>query len=331
MQLTMPRLATITLLICGLLSALGCSRPRTPAQISELNRQLLQAVDHHDVASARRFLDQGANLETTGPNDMTPLAIAASDNDLATVTELVKRGANIHAKDQSLVTPLMHAARGGHTEIIRLLLKENPDLSEKNEALLEAAHGGPAVVILQDTQNDHAAGPSVSREQIMSQLASPWVETVRLLLDNGADIDATDEYRGPPLIDAAAYAQADVVLLLLERGASIETRDKSGNTALIAGACECARATMNSAYDAVKVLLDKGSDVNAHSNNGSTALMNAAAGFGDPGILKLLLDHGADPRVRDSQGNTALKFAMNAHREDKVLLLKQALGKTDKR
>ncbi len=327
----MPALrTTVALLICILAVGLECSKKPTPDELSKLNRELLQAVDHHDVASARRLLAKGANIETTGYNDTTPLELAASDDDLPMSQLLLQKGANAHVKDHSLGTPLTHAAYGGHTEIVRFLLKQNPDLEEKNQALLEAAHS-VAVVVIENPQKDHSGGTTVSSEETLPALASPEAETVKLLLDSGADIEATDQYRGPPLIDAAAHAQTDVVQLLLEKGANLQARDKYGNTALIAASCECAQATMNSAYYVVKLLLEKGSDVNAHANEGTTALMNAAGGFGGSAIVKLLLEHGADPRARDSKGNIALKYALDANREDKVQLLKQALASSHKR
>jgi ankyrin repeat protein len=317
------RLTAVALLISVLLS-LGCSKKPTASELTGLNRELLRAVERHDVASTSRLLRKGANIESTSYNDMTPLGVAASDNDLPMVQLLLQKGASAHAKDHSLETPLMHAAYGGHIEIVRVLLKQNPDLAEKNEALLEAAHGEPAIVMVENSYNHGSDDGSASRRHAMSELEKPWVETVKLLLDSGADIEARDEYRGPPLVDAAGYAQTDVVLLLLDRGANLHARDKYGHTALIAASCECAVATMNDAYDVVKVLLDKGSDVNAHSNDGTTALMNAAGGFGGSAIVKLLLEHGADPRARDSEGNTALKFASD--RKDKAELIKQALA-----
>ena len=288
-----------------------------------MNRELYQAVNHGNLTSVHRLLKKGADIETTGDNDMTPLEMAVSNGDLPMVQLLLQKGANAHVKDHSLETPLTHAAYRGDAEIVRLLLKQSPDLTEKNEALLEAAHGEPAIVVEQDQ-----SGRRLSIEQIMRHVESPWVDTVRLLLDSGADIEATDEYRGPPLVDAAAYAQTEVVIFLLNRGANLHARDKHGRTALIAASCECAVATMNDAYYVVQVLLHKGSDVNARANDGTTALMNAAGGFGGSAIVKLLLDHGADPRVRDAEGNTALKFAMAAHRSDKVQLIKAALVNT---
>lgn len=320
------RLLTIAFLICIVTAGIDCSKKLTATELPDLNRQLFKAVDHRDIASVRRLLRSGANLETTGYNDMTPLGAAASNGDLPMVQFLIENGAKPHVKDHSLETPLMHASYGGHTEVVRLLLTQNPDLAEKSEALLEAAHGEPAIVVINDAQNDQSAS-DLARQQAMSAEEAPWVETVKLLLNSGADIEATDEYRGPPLIQAAGYAQTNVVVLLLERGANLNARDKYGNTALIAASCECAVATMNDAYDVVNVLLDKGSDVNAHSDDGTTALMNAAGGFGGSAIVKLLLERGADPRARDSKGRTALKFALE-NRKDKAQLIEQALAKT---
>jgi ankyrin repeat protein len=323
-------LIVVTLLI-SVLPSLGCSKKPTAAELTELNRELLRAVERHDVVSAGHLLKKGANIESHTDNDMTPLGVAASDSDLPMVQLLLRKGASAHTKDHSLETLLMHAAYGGHTEIVRLLLQQNPDLAEKNEALLEAAHGEPAIVMVENPPGTTSAAQTVSRRQAMSEMEKPWVETMKLLLDSGADIEARDEYRGPPLVDAAGYAQTDVVLLLLDRGANLHARDKYGHTALIAASCECAVATMNDAYDVVEVLLDRGSDVNAHSNEGTTALMNAAGGFGGSAIVKLLLERGADPRARDSEGNTALKFASVGDRKDKVEFIRQALRNPSKR
>jgi len=328
--MTPVRLAAIALLASTFFAGLGCSKVPTPSQMSELNRELLQTVDHHDVSAARRLLDRGADIETKGYNGKTALGLAASNHDLAIVKLLLQKGAHVHAKDRSGVTPLMSAAHGGYADIAQLLLKETSDVAEKNEALLEAVTGGPAVVMIADPQKDHAASASEYQASI-SAAASPWVRTVQLLLDSGADLEATDQYRGTPLIDAAAHAQTDIVVLLLDRGANIKAKNNRGETALIAASCECALATMNSAYDVVRVLVEKGADVNARSDEGTTPLMSAAMGFGDSSILKLLLDHGAEPTARDTHSNTALKLAMEEHRPDKVLLLKKALANPHKR
>src|ERR1700722_5644954 len=106
------RLTAIALLIFTI-SGLGCSKKPTASELAELNRELFQAVERHDVVSARRWLKNGANIESTTYNDMTPLGVAASNDDLPMVQLLLQKGAKAHTKDHSLETPLMHAAYGG--------------------------------------------------------------------------------------------------------------------------------------------------------------------------------------------------------------------------
>jgi len=307
---------SVRLVISVLAVCVACEKKPTANEFANLNHQLFQAVDHRDLQATRRLLAKGANIETTEYNEMTPLGAAASNGDLAMVQFLLSKGASARAKDHSLQTPLTHAAYGGHAEVVRLLLERNPDLNERNEALLEAAHGEPAIV----------ASEGASLEEAMSAFEAPWVETVKLLLDNGANIEATDEYRGPPLVDAAGYAQTSVVRLLLDRGANLRAKNKYGSTALIVASCNCAVATMNDAYDVVKLLLEKGSNVNDRSNDGATALIAAAEGFGGSVTVKLLLDNGADPRARDSAGKTALQYAVENNRQDKAQLIRHALS-----
>jgi ankyrin repeat protein len=99
-------------------------------------------------------------------------------------------------------------------------------------------------------------------------------------------------------------------------------------TALIAAACECAIATMNSTYDIVRMLLEKGANANSQTSDGTTALMKAAAGFGEVAIVELLLDYGADPAAKNKQGDTALTLAMKGDRREKLLLLKRVVQRS---
>lgn len=290
------------------------------ANLPGLGQQLLKAVDERDINSAHELLQRGADLETRGTNGLTPLMMAAEHGDMDMVRLLLDAGANAKAKDEQGEIALTQAARVGFTDVVKLLVKRS-GIKGKNQALFGAVEGGPVVIQLADAGGYNPA----------PVLESPWVSTVKILLAQGAELEARrDENGDTPLIAAAAFAETDVVALLLQRGADINATDNAGNTALMSAACECAVATMNSAYDVVKVLLKKGADVNARSTDGATALINAAAGFGDVSIVKLLLDHGADPAAKDNRGNTALASAQKSQRPDKVRVLKYALARSAK-
>ncbi len=55
---------------------------------------------------------------------------------------------------------------------------------------------------------------------------------IRILLENGAEINARDQAGCTPLIDAADKLNDDCIVELLDRGAQINLANKVGNTPL---------------------------------------------------------------------------------------------------
>lgn len=73
-----------------------------------------------------------------------------------------------------------------------------------------------------------------SRGQPILNLATTTVdvETVRLFLDAGADVNSTDEQGFTPLMYAATTRSPELVKLLLSRGANVKLKSSTGATAL---------------------------------------------------------------------------------------------------
>jgi ankyrin repeat protein len=317
----MTRLAKLSLTVLVIVTGAGSGLAQDAGRTNDLGRQLLNAVSNNNVATVRQLLDNGADIEAPGQNGDKALDIAVQQGDVAMVNLLLEKGAQVDAKDSSGEGALIEAARTGNVEIVRILLPRTSNQREKNGGLFAAAEGGSVEIRMRNpdsrVSDGRAPGPA---------LESPWLQIAGLLLESGANLEATDEDRSTPLMLAAAYGQTDIFSFLLDRGAGINVRDKNGNTPLIAAACECALATMNSTYDIVRILLQKGAAVNARNHEGETALMNAASGFGDAAIVKLLLDAAADPTLKNKKGNTALALAIKSDRADKIQLLKQAMA-----
>lgn len=96
------------------------------------------------------------------------------------------------------------------------------------------------------------------------------VETAKLLLDSGADINARagSKFRNTPLQAALLTGEYDTAKLLLERGADVLVRQSQG-FAPIHLAAESGR------IDLVQLLLDHGAELNSRSDDGRTAYSEA--------------------------------------------------------
>lgn len=139
------------------------------------------------------------------------------------------------------------------------------------------------------------------------------IEIVRLLLDNGADIDAVGAIGNVFL--HARHRPLELVKLLVERGADISkpVQGLSGSTRLHV-------AVAHNQEDVVRFLLANGADANVQ-DCGSLTPLHAASSSKNTTIIELLLGHGADADLKDDQGKTTLQRAAGVGNEAVVRLL----------
>jgi len=111
------------------------------------------------------------------------------------------------------------------------------------------------------------------------------LETIKLLLDRGADINHQEGLGRMALIFAIDHRNLEVVRELLKRGANVNIKDSYGNTPLRA-------AVRLNQPEIVKLLLEAGADVRAVTVNGGT-ILQAAIWHQNPKIIDLLTSYGA--------------------------------------
>ncbi len=126
-------------------------------------------------------------------------------------------------------------------------------------------------------------------------------EMAGVLLDAGANANATNDLGVPPLQLACANGSAPIVDRLLSAGANPNAAVENGETVLMT----CART---GSAAAVTSLLARGADPNAAESGGQTALMWAAAEK-RAAVVRVLLDKGARVSARSAGGFTPLLFA----------------------
>src|SRR4051794_34319008 len=93
-----------------------------------------------------------------------------------------------------------------------------------------------------------------SAPALFSAVEKNDIGSVRKLLEEGANANATDEFGDAILMHAALYATPDCMKLLLDKGADVNFKNKQGHNALVFCAHE---------PDKIKLLVSAGADVNA--------------------------------------------------------------------
>jgi uncharacterized protein len=205
----------------------------------------------------------------SGP--MRELAEAIARNDAATVQALVPK---VNVNDAGLmgVTPLLLATRQlretpRQHEILRMLLraKADPNKGAQYELPFEiviqesGAAGLEPVKMMLDAGANPNAKTSFGDPIWWAAIGkSSNLETLSLLLDRGADINAMGKDESTVLIDAANVRNWPAVLLLLQRGADWR-KGKSVNGMpfkyLVEG--ESGSQSSDSAYQAVRRVLQQ--------------------------------------------------------------------------
>ncbi|MBU0728645.1 MAG: ankyrin repeat domain-containing protein [Proteobacteria bacterium] len=242
--------------------------------------------------------------------ETSALALATDKGYYEIVKLLVEAGAEVNTADKERggITPLMDAAYKGFPRIVELLLKAGAAVNAVNNdmmtALFFAVQKNNKVVVgilVRNGADPNIASNELGRATCLGfALVKGYIEIARILIESGADINASDKY-GTPLILAIKGHFKGTARLLLEKGASIHLSNAFGQTPLMWAARE-------DEIDFVELFLEQGADPSLRSKDGASPLMSAALG-GNPDIVNLLLQKGADPHATDDRGITVLMYA----------------------
>jgi ankyrin repeat protein len=217
------------------------------------------------------------------------------------------------------VAALVAAVRGQSADTIAQLLASHPDAATARDAAGSTLlHHAAAFGSIDTMKRLLDAGADVNAANRRRSTPLHWSlhdeAKVRLLLSRGAAINAKQVEGRTPLYIAGSMGQGtSLIRLLLENGANPAIATANGNTPLM-------EASGRGDIEAMKLLIDKNADVNTKNGAGETALMFAAAN-GSPAAVKFLIDHGADAKAKSKRGETALGNAGTSGVEETVRLL----------
>jgi ankyrin repeat protein len=131
------------------------------------------------------------------------------------------------------------------------------------------------------------------------------LETVKLMVSHGANVDEIDNFGNTPF-HLAALGEKDcpeLCEILLQHKAKIDAVNQRGRQPLHSACQECHLET-------VKLMVSHGANVDAVNNYGNTPLHEAAVGMKDcPEMCEILLQHKAKIDAVNQDGNQPLHIA----------------------
>lgn len=327
-------------------------------------RAIYHCAELGHEACAKILLEYNASLEMTMSKRGESLMLlhAAAHNGHSGMVRLIMNTGSVEKNqiDDMKNTPLMVASSMGRSEVVQLLLN-TPDVTIERadipgSPLTCAAESGNVDVIriLLDTHSmDLERTGRYGRTPLLSAISNGHQEAAMLLIDRGANIEATDKKTGQRALARAVELQnVPLIRRLLEKGAKTDMKDNRQKTPLMDATsliCDTSRIKGGSqeardrrikevhvCKEVADLLLEQHGDTEIQGEKGMTALAQAAR-TNNTESLQILLSRGADKESRDDKGRTPLMHAAKKEARDTLTRLldagcdveaKDAKGKT---
>ena len=330
----------------------------TTIDVANSDELLIAAVKKQDAATARRLIEQNIDVNVPQADGATALHWAVHRDDLDTAKLLIEAGANVNATNDFGVMPLSLAASNRSAEMAQTLLEAGAESSATlmtgETVLMRAAYAGDletvGVLLKHGAQID-------AKEPIRNQTALMWAigenhpDIALMLIDHGADINATTTLGFTPLLFAAREGVLETAKILIDAGADVNARAiKQGSPTYLASTFETVKntefglsalhvATLRGHGDVAALLLERGADPN-YDGPGFTPLhwvstsweteLNGINGMNAPRdhewnsmsgmkdgkmeFAQALIDHGADINAKIKKNPGRYGFTVTSSR-----------------
>jgi ankyrin repeat protein len=280
----------------------------------EISRLLISEIDHvlFNIRASNLHISDAAELyfwlENLIEGDCRDYNKSRS-YDTAILENLQRSGIKINTFISYTSILLYAACINDDLDKVNLLIDLGLDLKEIGEKGLEIA--------CRDSSFDTferliQAGIKITHKALTHIINAGNVEMLNRALNLGADVNAVldDFLSGERLIHAAARTAPEMIQILIENGADFNAIDNYGNSILHYMCFNYACKTQD-----VELLIESGFDFACQNNDKKTPLMIAIQ-RSNSSISKYLIQKKLGINFRDSEGNTPLHFAKRSCRSD---------------
>jgi len=214
-------------------------------------------------------------IKSRDPNNRTPLHLAVTRNNSELIEYFIEKGADTEAKDAGEHTPLHLAAINNLSEAATVLINHGAKLETRDN------YGRTALILCARERGQAVTG--------------------RVLIDAGAEVNATDKFGDNSLSLATWRGKKEFIDLLLESGADVPDSGPRWQMMVY-------EAASNGLSSLFLKLGEKTNNLIPANENLDNLLHQASAG-GSPEVVKMLIDRGFNPSRSDWFGWTPLHYA----------------------
>ncbi len=251
----------------------GSSPARLGTRQARLDDALIEAAWDGDVHRARKLVADGADVNDKDDSQQSAYLISTSQGLLGLLELTLRKGADVGSLDSFNGTGLIRAADRGHVDIVGRLLRTDIDVDHVNNLGWTALH--EAILLGNGSRR--------------------YVDTVRLLVAGGADVELPSRHDGVAPVDQAR-AEGHRAIETTLRAALDDGRVRDPEAALL-------RAAADGDADLAAVAIRAGADLETRDDRRRTPLLLAVT-HDRLAVARVLVALGADPDALDDQHDT---------------------------
>lgn len=262
---------------------------------------IASSYGHYDIAKS--LIDNGALVNLRASDGFNALMEAVRTDNIDMAKLLINNNSDINIKNKDGKNMIIIACENGSEEMFNLLVENNADINAKSSwgasALIYASEKGNINIMQYLIDNgidvNGKADENGDTPLLWAVTGENPYEASKLLIENGADVNAANNGGVAPATILAASAP-EVVKLLKDNGADLDTKflDYYPPIAIAAGAGN---------LEIVKALVENGADVNYYPNDINYTAIFHAIDQHNYEVAEYLLKNGVDLNIKMKPDN----------------------------